>query len=196
MPFTGIRVFLYSQFMAKIRHIFKRSILYLEQYSGRWWYDPLLAFLAAADAYIFVISVEAFLLPAVLVRPRKWAIASFWATIGSALGATSFAYLASQYGESIVTHFIPNAFNSKTWMDSSRYIADHGFLGLGFISLGPLPQHVAVAIAGLAHMKMFEVFLAILIGRGIKYFFLSWAMTHSPRLLKKLRIMSDSSPPT
>ena len=131
----------------------------------------MLAFLAAADAYVFVVSVEALLLPAVMVRPKKWVAASVWATIGSAIGATSFAYLASRYGEPIVTHFIPNAFASKAWIDSSHYIVDHGFLGLGFISLGPLPQHIAVAIAGLAHMKMIEVFLAVLVGRGIKYFF-------------------------
>jgi membrane protein YqaA with SNARE-associated domain len=176
-----------------VAKFFKKSILYLEQFSGRWWYDPLLGFLAAADAYIFVVSVEAFLLPAVMVRPKKWALASLWATIGSAIGATSFAYLASRYGEPIVTHFIPDALSSKAWIDSSKYIVEHGFLGLGFISLGPLPQHLAVAIAGLAHMKLTEVFLAILVGRGIKYFFLSWAMTHSPKLLKKLRIISDSS---
>jgi membrane protein YqaA with SNARE-associated domain len=175
----------------KVRQLLKRSILYLEQFSGRWWYDPLLGFLAAADAYIFVISVEAFLLPAVAVRPKKWAVASLWATIGSAIGATSFAYLASRYGESIVAHFIPNAFSSKAWIDSSKYIVEHGFLGLGFISLGPLPQHVAVAVAGLAHMKTLEVFLAVLVGRGIKYFFLSWAMAHSPKLLKKLKVISE-----
>src|ERR1700677_3937760 len=155
--------------MSKVGNFIKRSIAYLEQFSSRWWYDPLLAFLAAADAYVFVVSVEALLLPGVMVRPKKWVMASLWATIGSALGATSFAHLASQYGEPIVTHFIPHAFASKAWMDSSRYIAEHGFLGLGFISLGPLPQHVAVAIAGLAHMKMSEVFLAVLVGRGLKY---------------------------
>ncbi len=152
----------------------------------------MLALLAAADAYVFVVSVEALLLPAVVVRPKKWILASTWATVGSTIGATSFAYLASLYGESVVTYFIPNAFTSKSWIDSSRYISEHGYLGLGFISVGPLPQHVAVAIAGLAHMKMNQVFFAVLIGRGIKYFFLSWAVIHSPKILKRLKITSST----
>lgn len=180
--------------MAKLRGFFKRSIIFLEQFSGRWWYGPLIAFLAAADAYVFVVSVEALLLPAVMVRPKKWAISSMWATIGSSVGATSFAYLTSLYGEAIVNHFMPGALYSKSWLESSRYINQHGFLGLGFISLGPLPQHVAVAIAGLAHMNLDEIFLAIFIGRGLKYFFLSWAVVHSPKLLRRLRIMSEPEP--
>src|ERR1700677_2068434 len=129
--------------MLKFKEIIKRTITFLDQYAGRWWYGPLLAFLAAADAYVFVVSVEAFLLPAVIVRPKKWAMISLWATIGSALGATSFAYLASHYGEPIVQHFFPTALNSKAWIDSSDYLVKHGFLGLGLISLGPLPQHIA-----------------------------------------------------
>jgi membrane protein YqaA with SNARE-associated domain len=172
-----------------VKEKFHKVILFIEKYSGRWWYGPFLAFLAAIDAYIFVVSVEAFLLPAVLARPKNWAISALWGTVGSTIGATSFAILSSEYGEGLVDHFFPKLLNSKSWIHASQYIVKHGAPGLAFISVGPLPQHAAVAVAGLAHMNPFDIFAAIFIGRGIKYFFLAWAAAHSPKLLRKLKLI-------
>ena len=153
-----------------MKDFLRKVVLFIERYSGKWWYGPLLAFLAAIDAYVFVVSVEAFLLPAVLARPKSWPMCALWGTVGSTLGATSFAFLASKYGEGVVNHFFPKLLNSKSWINASQYIVKHGAGGLAFISVGPLPQHAAVAVAGLAHMRILEVFTAVFSWTGSQIF--------------------------
>jgi membrane protein YqaA with SNARE-associated domain len=180
-----------------MKHKLGKFILFVEKYSSYWWYGPLLAFLAAIDAYVFVVSVEAFLLPAVLAKPKNWPYAALWGTVGSTIGATSFAMLTSKYGEGIVQHFFPKLLHSKSWAHAVVYITNHGAFGLAFISVGPLPQHAAVAIAGLAHMHVLDIVAAVFVGRGIKYFFLAYLASHSPQVLRKLKILPeiDVDPP-
>jgi membrane protein YqaA with SNARE-associated domain len=145
--------------------------------------------LAAVDAFVFFVPNEMLLIPAVLMRRKHWFGIALWTSVGSAIGAALFGYLTSQYGEIVVNFLFPSLLNSKTWLDSAQIVNEHGSWGLAVISLSPLPQHAAVAIAGLAHLSTSRIFLAVLLGRAIKYLFLAWCCIHSPRLLEKLRIL-------
>lgn len=164
-----------------------RLIEKLKAGASKWWFVPFVSFLAAADAYIFIVPNEAFLLPAILARPKKWFSVSLWITLGSAIGAASFSAFASLYGANFIQAIAPNLLSSRGWHDSEVFIQSHGKLGLALISVSPFPQHAAVALVGLAHMNVFEVLVAVFIGRGVKYVFLSWATVYSPQLLKRLR---------
>jgi membrane protein YqaA with SNARE-associated domain len=161
----------------------------LGHYSNHWWYGPLIGLVAALDAFIFVISNEAILFPTVWARPQKWFSTATWLTLGSAVGATAFACLTSSYGAGVVEHFFPHALDTHSWKETVMFIDRYGAWGLAFVSFCPLPQHVAVAVAGLAHMKSWTVFGAIMLGRGAKYIPLAWIATHTPRLLKKWHLI-------
>ncbi len=161
----------------------------LEKFAESWWYPALVAGLAAADAFIFIVPIEVLLVPAVLAHRKRWVLTAFWITLGSALGAAVLAYLVTVYGSEFILHFFPGLMHERAWQDSLDYLHRHGVLGLGIISLSPFPQHAAVVIAGLAQMNIFKVFFAVLVGRFIKYEFLAWAVVHAPWVLEKFHIL-------
>ena len=166
----------------------KRFVTWLERFAQSWWYPAIVAGLAAADAFIFVVPIEVLLVPAVLAHRKRWLLTAFWVTLGSAIGAVALAYLAGSYGIEFMEHFMPKILHDHAWNDSMDYLNRHGALGLGIISLSPFPQHAAVAVAGLAHMSSIKVFVAVLAGRFVKYEFIAWALMYSPKLLRKLGI--------
>ncbi len=152
------------------------------------WYLPLIGALAGLDAYIFVVPNEALLIPSVMARKKHWMRVALWMTIGSAIGATSFALLTSLYGELFLSAILPGVTKSQEWRDAVGWVQKEGAWGLALISLSPLPQHIAVAVVGLAHLPLWKVFLAILGGRGIKYGAIAWCTVRAPGLMKKFRL--------
>lgn len=149
-------------------------------------YTALVAFLAAVDAFVLFVPNEVLLIPAVLARRKFWIGISLWVSLGSAIGATLFGYLVGKYGEVFIHSVFPSILNSDEWRKSVQVIQDHGTWGLAVISISPLPQHAAVAIAGLAHLSLKKIFISVLVGRAIKYLVVSWCALHAPRFLKRL----------
>src|SRR6185437_10352303 len=74
----------------------------------------------------------------------------------------------------------PSLLRSKQWTRAVPIIQRHGTWGLALISLSPVPQHAAVAIAGLVHLPSPKVFLAVLAGRIPKYLLISWGSIKIP----------------
>lgn len=147
----------------------------------------MLSLLAAADAYVVFVPNEALLIPAVLSHPKKWFRITFWMSVGSAMGAASFAELAGLYGGPFIERFDPHLFHTRGWHETARIINDiGGTWGLTVVSFSPLPQHAAVALVGLAHMSWPSVFIAVLVGRLAKYSLVAWCSVHAPGVLRKL----------
>jgi membrane protein YqaA with SNARE-associated domain len=182
--------------MKTIKAWFIKLISKLRHYRDCWWYMPFMAFLAAIDAYIFVVPIEAIMIPTVLLNRRRWLSVAIWMTAGSALGAATFAALASHFGPEMVTKLMPGALQSHAWIDSKQYLDRHGFWGLVLVSLSPFPQHPAVAVAGLAHVSALVVLFAVLIGRSAKYVPLCWAVVYSPKFLHKIGLLREHDPVT
>jgi membrane protein YqaA with SNARE-associated domain len=132
-----------------------------------------------------VVPIEVLLVPAVLTRRRHWFRTGLWISLGSALGAASVAWLAARYGIRFVDKLFHGATHDPAWVKAQSYISAHGWWGLALVSLSPLPQHPAVAIAGLARMKATVVFVSVFAGRLIKYEVLAWATAWLPRLLHR-----------
>jgi membrane protein YqaA with SNARE-associated domain len=156
---------------------------------GSKWYSIVIAVLAALDAFVFFVPNEALLISAVFGRSKHWVTTALAMSFGSAAGAALFGFLASRYGEVLVRSLFPSLLSSRSWVDSVRFIHRHGGWGLAVISLSPLPQHAAVAIAGLAHLSVKKIFLSVFAGRSLKYFILAWCSVRSqglPSLLKRL----------
>jgi membrane protein YqaA with SNARE-associated domain len=166
----------------------KKIGLSLQKFASRKWFLPLVAVLSALDAFIVFIPNDALLISAVLVRRNHWIRTALWVSIGSAIGAAACAWLISLYGDSLVNQLFPKLLDSKTWLDSSRVIQQHGSWGLAAVSLSPFPQHAAIAIAGLAHLQPFTVLGSVLLGRTLKYVFVAWCSTHSPKLFQRSKV--------
>jgi membrane protein YqaA with SNARE-associated domain len=164
-------------------------LVHIEKFSQQKWFLLVIAFFASLDAFVFFIPTEALLIAAALVNPKRWAWTAFWVSVGSAFGATLLGFLASRYGSGFVSHLFPELLRSKVWLHSVHVIQHHGSWGLTVVSLSPVPQHAAVAIAGLAHLSVVKIFLAVLLGRAIKYSAIAWCAINAPNVLRKLRIL-------
>ncbi len=159
--------------------------LNLQRFASQGWFAPLVAVLAALDAIIVFIPVEALLVSAVIVRPKHWARIALVVSVGSATGAAGCAWLVSQYGEGLVNQLFPALLQSKSWLESSQVIQEHGTWGLAVISLSPIPQQAAVVIAGLAHLQPMIVLLSVFVGRALKYLFFAWCSVHSSKFIRR-----------
>lgn len=168
-----------------------KTINRLTHYASRGWYAPVLGLLSALDAYILIVPNETLLIPAVLIRPKRWLSTSLWVTLGSAIGATSFAMLASHFGDGFIQKVAPELLHAKTWLKTTEFLNAHSVWGLALISFSPFPQHVAVAIVGLAHVPPWSVFGGVCIGRAAKYAMVAACTVYMPHVLKKIGMLPD-----
>jgi len=174
--------------MSWLKRLMSSSTRLLTRFARTPWYLPVLVLAVAADAYVFMVPTEALLIPAVLMKPKRWFSTAFVVSLASAIGAASFSILTTRYGEPWMRHLFPSAFGSQYWQRFGDFMKLRGGVGLGLISLSPFPQHAAVALAGLARLKGWTVFLAVLLGRLPKYLLVAWLSLHSPKILRKMGI--------
>jgi membrane protein YqaA with SNARE-associated domain len=159
---------------------------------GRW-AVPLVAIMAALDAFLLVIPNDALLIAAVLAQPKRWIRITLWITIGSTVGAVIFAGLVSHFGEEMLRHFMPSLMESQHWLDFANLVHRHGLWGLTLVSLGPLPQQTGVAIAGLSNMPLHQVAIGVFLGRFVKYLLIAWCAVHAPNVLRRLKILPKAN---
>jgi membrane protein YqaA with SNARE-associated domain len=164
-------------------------LIQVQSFAGRKWYLALISLLSALDAYLLFVPNEALLIPAVLSQPRLWKRTAFFVTLGSAVGATSFAFFAGYYGEAFIQSVFPGLLNSQSWNRTVHWLQEHGVVGMVFISLGPFPQHPAVAMAGLAHLPLFKLAGSVFLGRILKYGVIAWCVSHSSQISGKFNFL-------
>jgi membrane protein YqaA with SNARE-associated domain len=158
----------------------------LKTFADRSWYAPLVGLLAGLDQFIVVIPIEWLLIPGVLVRPKRWLSSALWVTTGCALGALLLAGVAENYGPDLLTQWAPSVVHSKGWVQATGFLDEHGALSVFLIAVSPFPQQPIVALAGLAKISLPKVFLAVWMGRAIKYCLVAWLASHAPNLLSRL----------
>lgn len=153
------------------------------QFSSTSWFVFLAAILCAADAFLFVMPPSLFLVAAVLGRPNRWILSTLIILIGSALGSVALAAVISHYGLPALTSFFPNVYNSPAWNTAETLIHDYSFWGLTLITLSPLPQQTGAVVAGFSQVPLTSVFLAVCVGRGLRYLFVSALARFAPAAL-------------
>jgi membrane protein YqaA with SNARE-associated domain len=164
-----------------------RSLLdFLQKHANAWWYAPAIALLAAADAFVIVVPTDGLLVSASMLAPRRWVYHALIVTVGSALGAWALAAILETHGLPFLLHLNPGLEETRAWVWSDRIMDNWGGYALFLISLSPIMQQPAVALAALAGMPLSKIFLLVFAGRVLKYGFLAWISTHAPGLLKRL----------
>jgi membrane protein YqaA with SNARE-associated domain len=158
----------------------------LKKFADRAWYAPFVGMLAGADQFIMIVPIETLMIPSVLLNPKRWFWTALCVTTGCTVGALALSTLASLYGMPLIEHWAPHVLHSPSWIRSTGYINEKGAWALFAIAIGPLPQQPAVALAGLSHMAPLKVFLAVWLGRAIKYCFFAYLASHAPKYLTKI----------
>jgi membrane protein YqaA with SNARE-associated domain len=158
----------------------------LQKHSGRWWYAPVVAVLAGLDAFVIVIPTDGLLVGAVMLAPRRWIYTALVVTLGSTLGALTLAALLEVHGLPFLLEIKPGIDQGSLWVWTDKMMDSYGGWALFAVALSPIMQHPAVALAALAGMPLWEIFVCVFLGRAIKYLFISWVCTHAPGLLSRL----------
>lgn len=160
----------------------------LRRFANRWWYLPLISFLAFADLFVLIIPSDFLLVTYVLMKPKRWIASMFWFSLGSALGAFTLASILHFGGADHIQHWFPSVFESGRWASTAEFVREHGAPALGLISVSILPQQPGVVIAGLSHMSLVEIFAAVFAGRVAKYALFAWLASHAPKQLERFAL--------
>ncbi len=162
-----------------------RLIIRAQRRVDRPWFLPALAGLAFIDLFCAVIPTDGLLISSVLLRPKRWLSMFLWTTTGSGLGAVALSLVVHALGEPLANRLLADAMASPNWIKTTAFLTDHGGWALGAMAFGPLPQQPAVVVCALAQMPLMTIFLAVWIGRGVKYGAFAWAAAYAPDWFKK-----------
>lgn len=106
---------------------------------------------------------------AVLLAAPRWRAIVLCSSLGSSLGALVIYLIFHHLGWSQFIAAYPEIAQSNAWRDAARWLAQYGSFGLFVISALPLPQTPALIFAGIYRMPVPEVWLAMFLGKLIKY---------------------------
>jgi len=147
----------------------------------------------ATPAYLAVISLTSFgltvtltipfgsiLAIAVLLAPRRWRSIAFWSSTGSALGAVVIYLVVHHLGWEQFVASYPDVAASKGWQDASRWISAYGAYALLVFAALPIPQSPVLLFAGIAELPIWQVWLAVMVGKLFKYGLYSYFVARYP----------------
>lgn len=157
---------------------------HLKQSYDQPWYLPGLCLITFLNVFFVVLPVEPIMIAGVMLRPQRWFKVGAWMTVAGTLGTVLMAYLIVLKGQAVVDWLAPHAQTSASWMKSLQMMRDWGTYALVLISALPLPVLPAVAFAALSKVSMFEIGLASLIGRFIKFGGIAYCSAKFPALLR------------
>lgn len=161
----------------------------LQAYADRPWYLPTVALLGGLDLFILIIPTDALLISSVLLRPRSWIRATLWATSGCALGSLALGALVQWEVADWLRTQLPETFGHSYWIWTEQFIGNHGAIALAVIAFSPFPQLPGVVIAALGGMSLPTLFLAVWVGRFVKYGIYAYIASHAPKFLMKIPLV-------
>lgn len=161
-------------------------VLKLEKYADRFWYPPLIGILAILDNMIIVIPNDGILIASSMLIPKRWVIFAICVSIGSTIGALILALLVEHKGFPWVLEFFPGINDSTVWKWTENFFAEYGLIVVFVVGLSPIFQQPVIVMAALANTPYYKLTMAIFFGRFIKYLFMAYVGSHSPRILKKI----------
>jgi membrane protein YqaA with SNARE-associated domain len=161
-------------------------VQFLRRYADRFWYSPLIGFLAALDNLVIVIPTDGILISSSMLLPKRWFILALCVAVGSTLGALALATLVEFQGLPWILDMYPGVIETKTWTLSMEFFERYGLFLVFAVAITPFMQQPAVILASLANTPLIKLAAVIFIGRFIKFLIMSYLGSHAPRLLSKM----------
>ena len=171
------------------QRLHRRASIYVQQiqhYAGRFWFPPFLGFLAALDNFIIVIPNDGILIGSSMLIPKRWFLLALSMAIGSTVGALALAALVELRGLPWVLEIYPGIHESQTWIIAVNLFEKYGLLMVFGVAMIPLAHQPFIILASLAETPYFKLAAVIFSGRLIKFSFMAYVGSHSPRLLPKM----------
>ncbi len=168
-----------------MKHRLRKFFEELKHYASRPWYVPLLAFLAAADLFIFVVPTDALVVSAAMLKPKRWFWIGLAIALGSTLGCALLGILIQQYQSQILTFLHIDVAGAGEWSRFRETVEAHGAWAMVLVALGPFPIPPAVVAAAVGGMSITKLTLGVLVGRVVKYLLFAWLGSHTPGLVQR-----------
>lgn len=105
----------------------------------------------------------------VSLRPSRWRAIVFWSVLGSAIGAMLLVFAFAELSLPWLDAKMPELMNSSHWKHLSEMVARYGWLVLAGVAALPIPDTPAFVLAAMLGMPLGEVFIAVAIGKSLKY---------------------------
>ncbi len=146
-------------------------------------------FLVGACAFLvtitFALPVELLVVTAVLISPARWTSIGFFAAIGSSVASVGIYLAFHHLGWNLLIEQYPDIATSKFWTQSTAWLSQYGpFALFALMALPlPLPKMPALAFVAIYRMPIYEVLLAIALGKLLKYTLYAYVVSRFPMLI-------------
>jgi membrane protein YqaA with SNARE-associated domain len=143
-------------------------------------YPLLVGSVALLLTVSMTIPFASILIAAVLLRPAHWKAIALLSSVGSAAGGLIIYMFFHHLGWIYVVEAYPELLQSKAWIDATRWVSSYGVWALLVVAASPLPQTPALIFTAVSRLPPAEVFLALLIGKSLKYGVYAWLAATFP----------------
>lgn len=141
---------------------------------ARFW----LTFLAFSDSAFFVIPPDVLLAPIVALFPKRWLWYANITILGSLIGGI-LGYLIGQFGYEIIGRPLIEFYNLSVQVEAVRVSFEHNAFWTIFVAaFTPIPYKVFTISAGFFEVNFLTFISASIIGRGLRYWILSYIVKY------------------
>jgi membrane protein YqaA with SNARE-associated domain len=160
-----------------------------QRYAHKPWYALVLCVFAASDAFLVIIPTDGLLVSSIFLAPKRWLEKCIAVAVGSTIGSALLFLCVQSMGISFLERISPGVTATRSWTLTHQWMDVYGLWAVFAVALSPIFQHPAVAISALMETPLDRVVVAVLVGRLIKYLVISWAASHSPKILFRFGFM-------
>lgn len=155
-----------------IGHVITQRVLAsLRARADERWFSPLVGSCAFFVTATFTLPVEVLVTVSALMSPYRWIAIGLSAALGSTLASLALYLAFHHLGWNLLLAWYPDIAKSKAWGDATRWLSQYGSTALFVLVAFPLPvpKIPALAFAGIYRLPIWEVLLAIGLGKVLKY---------------------------
>lgn len=175
----------------KLQASTRAFVKWAHKFTDKAWYTLLLSVFAALDNFVILIPTDGILISSTLLRARRWFLYACAITIGSACGALLLIYLLRSFGVPWLLEFYPTLDEGFIWATTEQFFLKYGLIVVFLVAITPVMQHPAIVLACMSELPVLNIFLALLLGRFIKYLIMSYICSYAPKMLGKMWGLQD-----
>jgi membrane protein YqaA with SNARE-associated domain len=136
--------------------------------------DLILSVVAFCESWLFSMPLDPFLAGLSALKPKKWVKYASLVTIFSVLGGL-FGYFVGFLFFEIIGQPIVEFYNLHDQLQKlGESFANHTFITVFLAAFTPVPYQIFTISSGLFKVNLVLFFIASLIGRGMRFFFVAF----------------------
>lgn len=159
-----------------------KAVAYLDQRAHVPWFPFLVGSCAFLVTITLTLPVELLVVISVLISPARWVAIGLFAALGSSLASLGLYLAFHHLGWNLLIDWYPDIARSKLWADSTRWLSEYGGVALFVLMAVPLPvpKTPALVFVAIYRMPIYEVILAIGLGKLLKYTLYAYVVSRFP----------------